>query len=98
RNGSVVYADTVEPCAESHSKTRGFLRVCDRACGLPRADRFPIHSFPQRGVMKRACVCVAAAVVWSAGVTPRAAAPTDVVIYASDVAVVQGNWTRVTSA
>jgi len=48
--------------------------------------------------MNRACVCVVAALVWSAGMATRAATPSDIVIYASDVTVMQGNWSKVANS
>src|SRR5215212_9901610 len=47
--------------------------------------------------MKRACVSLCVAIVVGAGGIARAATP-DVVLYATDIASTQGNWTTTASA
>ena len=48
--------------------------------------------------MNRTCVGAIAALVWSASAVTGAAASNDIVLYADDVTVMQGNWSKVASA
>src|SRR5262245_34293766 len=78
----------------SRRKHECFSYVATRrvACHVARSPS--AHSFsPPRGVMKNACVCLvmAAAILWSA-TGPASAAATDIVLYASDVSALRGNW------